>query len=103
MSHNDIENLIQSNILPSTSLRDIEIILNNGRNAGTADFWINYNLPFLEAAFQRGDNIRLVSDPSPSSGTRTGSYANELDEIDNILLQQFGYTYNQQNKTYEKL
>lgn len=100
---NALFDLIQNEVLPLASASEIQSLLDIGRELGKKEFWDTYNLPFLEKAFQRGDDIRLVSDPNPSSGTRTGTYADELDEIDNHLMQQHNYHYNSQTKTYEKL
>jgi hypothetical protein len=99
---NDIVNLIQSDILPSASLSEINSLVDIGRNNGNTAFWNTYNLPFLEAAFQRGDNIRLVSNNALGSPTRSGSYQLELEEIEDVLMQQYGYQFNSTTKTYEK-
>lgn len=75
-------------------------------------FWERYNLPYLEEAFQRGDNIRLLSDPDAANVG--GFYKRELEAInigwtksDNTfitpLLRKYNYQYNPLKNTYEKI
>ena len=47
---------------------------------GNEVFWEQYNLPFLEKAFKRGDDIRLLSEPvTLFSGS--GFYLREIEVI----------------------
>ncbi|MFP9114581.1 hypothetical protein ACLI1A_11610 [Flavobacterium sp. RHBU_3] len=75
--------------------------LDAGRISGNNEFWEKYNYPFLEDAFKRGDDIRLVSDPIEF---RTSSYKRELEAIEgeNGLAKKYGYIYNEKTKTYIK-
>jgi hypothetical protein len=102
----DLQNLIQFTILPNASEAEIIILLNNGRNNGNEVFWNSYNLPFLEAAFQRGDEIRLVSDPAiyQPDILNGGSYKRELDEITKVggLAESYGYSYVSSKKSFIK-
>lgn len=74
-----------------------------GLEDGNNEFWDKYNYPFLEDAFKRGDDIRLVSDPDIFKNS--GTYARELNAINgkNGLAKKYGYVYNTQTKTYIKL
>ena len=99
-SIDEVTNLIKSNY-PSLSTQEIDNILITGQNKGNDAFWSTYNLPFLEQAFQRGDNIKLVSDPT-NTLTRTGTYKRELEAIENTLAQQYNYSYDPITKTYYK-
>ena len=49
------------------------------REAGEI-FWIRYNVPFLEEAFKRGDNIRLLSEPN-NLFSSAGFYGREIEAI----------------------
>ena len=104
-SVDEVKALIQSSY-PSLSANQIDNIVSSGVTKGNNEFWTNYNLPFLEQAFQRGDDIRLVSDPSvyQSNAALGGTYKKELDAImgSNGLAQQYGYTYNSTTKTFIK-
>ena len=78
---------------------------------GNEDFWKQYNKPFLEDAFKRGDDIRLVSDPDNSLNINK-FYERELKAIkgytepDGTLVQglasRFGYIYDASTATYKK-
>ena len=76
-------------------------------------FWNRYNLPFLEEAFQRGDDIRLLSDPSTLFGS-TGFYQREIEVITigwkktdgtkvEYFLKKYNYRFNSLTKVYEKI
>lgn len=76
-------------------------------------FWEKYNLPFLEDAFKRGDDIRLLSDPT-TLFSNTGFYQRELEVITqgwktpdgnfiSPLMKKYGYKYNTKTNTYEKI
>ncbi len=76
-------------------------------------FWVRYNLPYLEEAFKRGDDVRLLSDPSTLFGA-TGFFAREMEVITlglkdangirgTPLVTKYGYRYNDAVKTYEKI
>ncbi len=76
-------------------------------------FWKRYNLPFLEEAFKRGDDIRLLSDPTTLFGS-TGFYQREIEVITQgwqkadgsfvpALKTKYDYQFNELTKTYEKI
>ncbi|WP_298778380.1 hypothetical protein [uncultured Polaribacter sp.] len=76
-------------------------------------FWNRYNLPFLEEAFKRGDDVRLLSDPTTLFGS-TGFYQREIEVItqgwtkaDGTLVSplktKYNYKFNELTKTYEKI
>ncbi len=71
-----------------------------GIKKGNEEFWDLYNYPFLEDAFKRGDNIRLVSDPKI---WRNGTFAKELDAIEGEkgLAQKYNYSYDHSTATYK--
>ena len=73
-------------------------LLDNGKEV----FWTSYNKPFLEEAFQRGDDIRLFSDPQVFQGP--GFYGRELEEITKFggLADTYGYAYDASIATYIK-
>ena len=99
----DVKNLIKSSH-PNLTTTQIDNIVNSGITNGNNAFWINYNLPFLEQAFQRGDDIRLVSDPDfykNATDNIGGTYKKELLAIDQLKTQ-YGYSYNSVTKTYYK-
>ena len=79
--------------------------LDEAKSLGLADgndeFWDLYNYPFLEDAFKRGDDIRLVSDKILD---KTGTYAREIDAIEgaNGLAKKYGYSYDSNTKVYSK-
>ena len=56
-----IEKLVVENY-PKIDPNNIKDIFEVGKDKGNKEFWDTYNLPFLEASFIRGDDIRLVSD-----------------------------------------
>jgi hypothetical protein len=68
-------------------------------------FWDTYNYPLLNNAFERGDDIRLASDPIEH---RNGVYAKELQTIEegtdeaSALMTEHNYIYNPSTSTYEK-
>jgi hypothetical protein len=70
-------------------------------------------LPFLEQAFARGDDIRLLSEPSTLFSS-TGFYQREIEVIkqgwtkaDGTFVQplktKYNYKFNDLTKTYEKI
>lgn len=69
------------------------------------EFWDDYNEPFLEDAFKRGDNIRLVSDPV---NAKSGTYKREINRIEGLddkgegLASKYGYRYDESTATYVK-
>lgn len=69
---------------------------------GDEEFWKRYNKPFLEKAFKRGDDIRLVSDPDRDGGALTGFYKREIEEIEGGLASRYGYIYDASTSTYKK-
>jgi hypothetical protein len=73
-----------------------------GIKEGNNEFWDKYNYPFLEDAFKRGDDIRLVSDPIKFK--ESGTYARELNAIngENGLAKKYGYIYDEKTKTFIK-
>jgi hypothetical protein len=99
-SIDDVINLIK-NRHSSLTTTQIDNIVLGGITKGNNVFWTQYNLPFLEQAFQRGDDIRLVSDPT-NALTRTGTYKKELEAIENTLATKYNYSYNSVTKTYYK-
>jgi len=78
---------------------------------GMEEFWTDYNYPFLEDAFQRGDNIRVLSnkDYYKNASPEEGSFfKRELEAIEDgwngnqSLMQKYGYSYDAQTFTYKK-
>jgi hypothetical protein len=76
-------------------------------------FWNQYNLPFLEQAFARGDDIRLLSEPGTLFSS-TGFYQREIEVItqgwtktDGAFIQplktKYNYKFNDATKSYEKI
>ncbi len=76
-------------------------------------FWTRYNLPFLEDAFRRGDDIRLLSEPD-NLFSSTGFYGREIDVISRgwnkadgtvlePLMKIYNYSYSEVTKTYTKI
>ncbi|PWS28680.1 hypothetical protein DHW03_02200 [Pedobacter yonginense] len=76
-------------------------------------FWSEYNLPFLEQAFARGDDIRLLSEPQTLFSS-IGFYQREIEVInvgwtkpDGTFIQplksRYNYKFNDITKTYEKI
>jgi len=99
----DVKNLIKASH-PGLTTTQIDNLVLNGITKGNKEFWTNYNLPFLEQAFQRGDDIRLVSDPDfykNATDVIGGTYKKELLAIDQ-LKGKYGYSYNSATKTYYK-
>ncbi|HAS45815.1 MAG TPA: hypothetical protein DCS93_35365 [Microscillaceae bacterium] len=82
----------------------IKLILTLAMSVAQTFVWQQFNLPFLESAFQRGDKVRLVSNKEGS--TRTSSYKLELDTIENgyagvqALMAKYGYEYNEATSTF---
>lgn len=102
-SIDDVKNLIQASH-PNLTTTQINQIVSEGIKKGNNTFWTQYNLPFLEQAFQRGDDIRLVSDPDFYKNVTDaigGTYKKELLAIDQLKIQ-YGYSYNSTTKTYYK-
>ena len=99
------------NILDLPDAEYKRLLSEYGEEMGKEIFWQRYNQPFLEDAFRRGDNVRLLSNPD-APANRTGFYARELREIEGYvdeagnrvsgLAEKYGYKYNPKTKTYEK-
>jgi hypothetical protein len=101
-SLNDVKNIIRNEIIRGIDESVLDNIVDIGIENGNEVFWISYNKPFLEAAFQRGDDIRLFSDPAVFANS--GFYGRELQEINKPggLAEIYGYTYNSLKKVYKK-
>ena len=99
-SIDDVRNLIK-NSHPNLTDVQVDNIIFDGTTKGNNVFWDDYNLPFLEQAFQREDDIRLVSDPT-NILSRTGTYKRELEVIENLLANKYNYSYNSSTKRYYK-
>jgi hypothetical protein len=73
---------------------------------GNNEFWDEFNYPFLEQAFQRGDDVRLVSDPKiyGNDKEKGGYYKKELDTIigKDGFAEKYGYFYDENTKTFKK-
>jgi hypothetical protein len=78
---------------------------------GMEMFWNQYNYRFLEDAFQRGDNIRLLSNKFvfKESSDQVGSFfKREIIAIEDgwggqaSLMEKYGYTYDVNTFTYKK-
>ncbi|MGK0314883.1 MAG: hypothetical protein ACI86M_001103 [Saprospiraceae bacterium] len=97
-----VESLIKNDILPNVDESALDIIILAGVDSGKNIFWIDYNLPFLKKAFERGDDIRLFSDPVEFGGS--GLYGKELLEINKPdgLADFYDYSYNQNTGIYSK-
>lgn len=91
---------IQKNLPENAGLSPKELE-SKGWEAGNQEFWDDYNAPFLEDAFIRGDNVRLLSDPETKA---TGMYGRELDMVNGPkgLAAKYGYYYNEAASTYMK-
>jgi|GEM_PF-3547374 len=91
---------IQKN-LPENAGLSAKELESKGWQAGNEEFWKTYNEPFLEDAFIRGDNVRLLSDPKTKA---TGMYGRELDMINGPdgLAAKYGYYYDEAAATYKK-
>ncbi len=87
------------NPTPTPAPGELNVLNVKGATDGDAHFWEKYNKPFLEAAFARGDDVRLISHPQES---RTGFFGMELDYIDGTLASQYGYIYDSATFTYKK-
>jgi hypothetical protein len=66
-----------------------------------------YNLPFIENAFKRGDNIRLLSDYS-NPDILFGFFQREVEAIlgktgEMGLMEKYGYKLNEATATFEKI
>jgi hypothetical protein len=99
------------NILDLPDAEYKKLLSDYGEDMGKEIFWQRHNQPFLEDAFKRGDNVRLLSNPD-NPANRTGFYARELTEVEGYvdkagnrvpgLAEKYGYKYNPVTKTYEK-
>lgn len=99
------------NILDIPSDRYEGLIRDYGEVEGKEIFWREYNQPFLEESFQRGDDVRLLSDPN-APANRTGFYERELREIEGYtdangnhvpgLAERYGYEYDPHTNTYRR-
>ncbi|MBA6156665.1 fibronectin type III domain-containing protein [Tenacibaculum sp. S7007] len=101
---NQVKDIISNQILPNASTDEALSILKKGIDDGNKVFWNTYNKTFLEKAFKRGDDVRLVSDPDfykAATDEIGGSYKKELIEIDR-LKDLYGYKYNSVSKTFIK-
>jgi hypothetical protein len=87
-----------------------EIAKRLSREDGLEEFWVKYNFPFLEDAFKRGDNVRLLSDFTDSRNL-TGFYKREIEAIQGSikngvkemgLAEKYGYKFNASTFSYEK-
>ncbi len=87
--------------LPENKDKDEKEIKKLGQKHGNQEFWDKYNAPFLEDAFIRGDNVRLVSDPIKFYD---GTYKKEIDAIQgqNGLARKYGYSYDDKIKSHIK-
>ncbi|OXG00769.1 hypothetical protein B0A64_19280 [Flavobacterium araucananum] len=76
-------------------------------------FWNRYNLPFLEEAFSRGDDIRLLTEPQ-TLFSASGFYQREIEVItigwkkpDGTFIEplknKYNYKFNDVTKSYEKI
>ncbi|WP_264536974.1 fibronectin type III domain-containing protein [Flavobacterium sp. N1736] len=76
-------------------------------------FWNRYNLPFLEEAFSRGDDIRLLTEPQ-TLFSGSGFYQREIEVItigwkkpDGTFIEplktKYNYKFNDVTKSYEKI
>jgi hypothetical protein len=95
--------LIIKNKIPGIDNVQIDALVKDGIGLGNEEFWAIYNQPFLQAAFARGDDIRLVSDPKVF-GVGAGFYAREINEIEKIggLKTKYGYIFVSPTSTYVK-
>ena len=99
------------NILDIPSEKYQALLDDYGEVRGKEMFWEEYNQPFLEDAFARGDDIRVLSDPEVPQN-RTGFYERELREIEGHndesgnhvpgLAERYGYEYDPATHTYHK-
>ena len=71
-----------------------------GKKNANNEFWEKYNKPFLENSFERGDNVRLISDKN-NPDTNDGFYGREL-ELSEELAKKYDYTFDENTKTYIK-
>ncbi len=91
---------------PANAGLPVDKLTSMGWDKGNNEFWEKYNLPFLEDAFKRGDNIRLVSDQSIEN--YTGTYKKELDAITGRngginLIEKHNYFFDKETSTYKKI
>lgn len=79
-----------------------EDIIRMGTELGNKNFWDQYNQPFLEEAFNRGDDVRLISDPETFN---SGYYGRELEEITKPggLAERYGYQFDEASSTWKKV
>ena len=99
------------NILDIPSERYQALLDEHGDVRGKEIFWEEYNQPFLEDAFARGDNVRVLSDPEVPKN-RSGFYDRELREIEGYtdargnyvpgLAEKYGYVFDPVTHTYIK-
>jgi hypothetical protein len=105
-SQDIVKEIIKNDIIPDIDDTDLQSIINIGINNGKNEFWDLYNYPFLKAAFERGDDIRLLSDPSIFGASLDigGFYKRELDAITMPygLAQVYGYSYDVTRRMYIK-
>jgi hypothetical protein len=98
-------------VSPANSHLSMDEKIRLGIKKGNEEFWSTYNYKFLEEAFQRGDNIRLVSDPDIYISSKNGgTYRQELEAIGYTptksivdgLAKKYRYVYDEASKTYTK-
>jgi hypothetical protein len=95
----EIKNILRSKY-PQATASDIDDIVARGIKKGSDEFWDTYNLPFLEDAFKRGDNVRLISDPASATFT----FERELKAIEGPsgFASKYGYSFNSTLKSFVK-
>lgn len=99
----DVRKIIQASG-SNLSSNQLETIITLGKEKGNQVFWEKYNLPFLRKAFERGDDVRLVSDYQfyrNASNEIGGTYKAELVEIEKLAVE-FNYSWNEATLTYSK-
>lgn len=109
-TYNGLEIIAEENLkkLGKTSPTKAEII-----SEANEIFWNKYNLPFLEEAFSRGDDIRLLTEPQTLFSS-SGFYQREIEVItigwkkpDGTFIQplktKYNYKFNDITKSYEKI
>jgi hypothetical protein len=78
---------------------------------GNEEFWETHNYPFLEAAFKRGDKIKLVANKDyykNASEKVGGFFKREIEAIEEgyknapPLMEKYGYAYDPKTFTYFK-
>jgi hypothetical protein len=101
---NRLRHVERQRTLPENAGKTNAKIERLGTDAWNDEFWEKYNLPYLKESFERGYNIRLISDPIAHD---KGTYKKELDAIKGDgstegLAEKYGYIYDDATKTYVK-